>query len=193
MVVVNLQERVIAAPPEVVGRLLDRVLDEESIWPSPPWSPLELDRGLAVGSRGGHGSIRYEVIGYRPGEWVRFRFDPRLGFDGYHELSVRASAQGTELRHLAVADPRGRMRWLWPLAVRWLHEAVLQDLLDNAERAATGAVRMPNRWSPWVRALRRVLAHREPSWSPSAGATPAPARAEGPARDQATASSHSRT
>ncbi|WP_206062902.1 hypothetical protein [Nocardioides piscis] len=44
-----------------------------------------------------------------------------------------------------------------PLAVRWFHEALMQDLFDNAERQVTGTVAgRPARWSPWVRALRRV-------------------------------------
>jgi hypothetical protein len=45
----------------------------------------------------------------------------------------------------------------WPLAVRWLHDALIEDLLDNAELAATGTVRRPARWSPWVRMLRAHL------------------------------------
>jgi hypothetical protein len=177
--IVNLQERVIDAPADVVGKLLDDILDPAtSIWPAPPWHPLRLDHGLAVGSRGGHGPIRYEVVDYRPGSWVRFRFDPRIGVRGYHELIVREVPGGTELRHLIVAESHGQMRWRWPLVVRWLHRAVLQDLLDNAERAATGTVRRPYRWTLYVRLLRRVLALKEPTDQPT---------------DQPTASSQSRT
>jgi hypothetical protein len=164
--IVDLQERVLPAPADTVGRLLDEILDPaSSMWPAPPWFALVLDRGLEVGSRGGHGPIRYEVTGYRPGTWVRFRFHPAIGLDGYHEFAVRELPEGTELRHLIVAHPHGRMRWLWPLVVRWLHQAVLQDLFDNAERAATGRVRTPSRWSPWVRLLRRALARRAPELS----------------------------
>jgi hypothetical protein len=166
--IVNLQERVIDAPADVVGQLVDGFLDPAtSIWPAPPWFPIQLDQGLAVGSRGGHGPIRYEVVGYRPGSWVRFRFDPRIGIEGYHELIVREVAGGTELRHLIVAKTHGQMRWRWPLVVRWLHEAVLQDLLDNAERAATGAVRRPYRWTAYVRLLRRVLGREKLTGQPT--------------------------
>jgi hypothetical protein len=147
----------------VTAPILDAMADPAvSIWPAPPWSPLRLDAGLRPGSRGGHGAIRYEVAGHEPGRWTRFTFHPALGLDGYHELTVRAVPDGTEITHLIVATLRGRMRWLWPLAVRWLHEAVLHDLLDNWERAATGTVRSPARWSLWVRFLRRTVARREP-------------------------------
>jgi hypothetical protein len=50
-----------------------------------------------------------------------------------------------------------RMRWAWPLMVRWLHEALVQDLFDNAERRVTGTLAGRRaRWSPWVRAMRRL-------------------------------------
>jgi hypothetical protein len=161
--VTNVHHRVVPAPIGVVGPILDDMLSPgRSVWPSPPWSPLRLDRGLEVGSRGGHGAIRYEVVDHRPGRSVRFRFHPALGV-GYHELTVHEAPEGTEVRHLLVADLHGRMRWLWPLAVRWLHDAVIRDLLDNWERAATGTVRTPNRWSPWVRLLRLGLVRDRPA------------------------------
>jgi hypothetical protein len=49
------------------------------------------------------------------------------------------------------------MHLLWPVAIRWLHDALIEDALDNAERSSTGAVGRPRHWSPWVRVLRRRL------------------------------------
>lgn len=43
---------------------------------------------------------------------------------------------------------------LWPLAVRWLHDAVVEDLLDRAEATVGTGPARPARWSPWVRLLR---------------------------------------
>jgi hypothetical protein len=40
--------------------------------------------------------------------------------------------------------------------VRWLHDALIEDLLDRAVQAAGGAVVRPARWSPSVRLLRAV-------------------------------------
>jgi hypothetical protein len=153
----NVQQRVVPAPVDVVGPILERIAPGGGIWPSPRWPTLRLERGLAVGSSGGHGPIRYACVGYEPGRWVRFAFDPAIGLVGHHEFVVREVPGGTEVTHLIVGERlTGPMQLLWPLVVRWLHEALLQDLLDNWERAATGTVRRPAHRSPWVRLVRRL-------------------------------------
>lgn len=187
----NVHRRFVPAPVEVVGPLLERVADPAGgIWPTDRWWPLILDRGLVVGSRGGHGSIRYRVSGYEPGRWVRFAFHPRLGVDGYHEFTVREVPGGSDVTHTVSGRLHGRMRWLWPLAVRWLHDAVLEDLLDNAERAATGTVAVPRGWPLRVRILRRLVGAPGPgAGTPAATTTPG---AGTPDEAQRTASSQSR-
>ena len=47
------------------------------------WSPIELDKGLQVGSKGGHGLIKYFVTEYRPEKSITFQFD-MTGFEGFH-------------------------------------------------------------------------------------------------------------
>ncbi|HUG86322.1 MAG TPA: hypothetical protein VMM13_17280, partial [Euzebya sp.] len=138
----NIHERVIEAPAEVVGPLLDRLGGEDDVlWPAPAWIPMILKGPMAVGTEAGHGPIRYRVSAFEPGRRVRFTFHPQLGLDGYHEATVTAvDADRSVLRHVIQARPRGRMRLLWPLVVRWLHDAVLEDLLDNAEHAAAEAM-----------------------------------------------------
>ncbi|MGW2011839.1 hypothetical protein [Streptomyces nigrescens] len=37
------------------------------------------------------------------------------------------------------------------------HDAALEDSLDRAERACTGTVARPARWSRYVRTLRRLI------------------------------------
>ncbi len=153
----NVHERQIPVPAAVVGAMLDRLAgDDDPLWPFPAWPPLRFDAPLGVGARGGHGPIRYSVLAYEPGQSVRFTFAPTLGVDGYHELSVHPlDRQRCLLRHVLTGHARGRMRLGWPLAFRWLHDALIEDLLDNAEHAATGSVGRPRRWSPRVRLLRR--------------------------------------
>jgi hypothetical protein len=169
----NVQQRVIDAEPEVVGSLLDRLsAADDPLWPAPAWDGIVLDGGLAPGSRGGHGPVRYTVAEYEPGRRVRFAFDPRIGLTGHHELRVEPAGPGRCLLvHDLVARTTGAMVLLWPLAVRALHTAVLQDLLDNAERAATGRVARPARHSGRVRAMCRLFEHRPVS-------TPVPADAK---------------
>ncbi|MBG0833163.1 SRPBCC family protein [Planomonospora sp. ID67723] len=155
----NIQHRLIDAPAERLSTLLDRLgTDGDRLWPKPAWPPLILDAGLTPGSRGGHGPIRYSVTDYEPGRRVRLAFDPATGIDGYHELLV--TAEGPErcrLTHTLTGTAQGRMRMLWPLVIRWMHEALMHDLFDNAERIAAGRLsRRPARWSLWVRLLRRA-------------------------------------
>jgi hypothetical protein len=158
----NVHERRLPVPVDRLGPLLERVGGPDDVlWPSPPWVPMVLDGPVAVGASGGHGPIRYRVVGYEPGRRIEFAFHPDLGLRGGHTFTAEPDGpDATVLRHVA----EGRLSWpmtlLWPLAVRWMHDAVLEDLLDRAEIAmGTGPAR-PARWSPWVRLLRRATALR---------------------------------
>jgi hypothetical protein len=123
---------------------------------------MHLDKGLTVGSHGGHGPMRYSVSEYEPGRRIRFVPDADLGLDGYHEFTLTPSGQDRSLlTHTLDARLRGRMVVAWPLAVRSIHVAVLRDLLDRVELEATGTIKgKPARWSPWVRALRGMFKRR---------------------------------
>jgi hypothetical protein len=161
----NIQNRELAAPADRVGALIDRLAGPDDIlWPAREWPAMRFDKGLTVGARGGHGPIRYSVAEYVPGRRVRFEFDPRIGVTGHHEVRVEPlGAERCRLVHELVGRTHGRMILGWPLMLRWLHEALIQDLLDNAERAVAGEPRRPARWSWWVRLLRRVMGRRRPA------------------------------
>ena len=162
----NLHRRHIAAPPERVGALVDGLASPDgAFWPA-AWPPLRLDRPLGVGAAGGHGPVRYTVTAYTPGRHVRFRFTAPRGFDGFHEFTAEPAADGTVLRHLLAIHARGPALLTWPLVFRPLHDALVEDGLDRAERTLTGTVRTPARWSPCVRLLRAVMARIGPG-SPS--------------------------
>lgn len=178
----NVQQRPINAPAATVGALLDQVAGpDDVVWPVPAWPPLLLDAGLSAGSRGGHGPIRYAVTAHEPGRRLRFAFDRSCGVSGTHELLVEPEGlDRCRITHTIDARTHGAMRLLWPLAVRWLHEALTQDLLDNAERVATGRPpARPARWSRWVRLMRRARRTVSRSVQPPAAAQP-PAPASRP-------------
>ena len=155
----NVQQRLVQAPAGDIGVLLDGISSpQDLIWPAPAWPRLTLDAGLAPGSRGGHGPIRYDVAEYEPGRRLRFTFDPRAGLRGHHEFRIVPEGPARcRLVHTIEGTARGRMLLLWPLVIRWMHEALVQDLFDRVERTATGRVSAgPARWSAWVRLLRRL-------------------------------------
>ena len=158
----NAHARRIARSATAAGVLLDQLASpDDALWPAAAWPALRLDRGLQVGSAGGHGPIRYHVSAYEPGRRVEFTFAPPTRVVGTHTFRVDDDGRGgCVVSHEMVARLRGRTRLSWPLAIRWLHDACIEDLLDNAEEALTGAVARPARWSPWVRFLRHRMAGR---------------------------------
>lgn len=155
----NVHERVLEAPASRVGELLDGLSSpEDALWPRQDWPAMRFDRPLGVGAVGGHGPIRYTVEAYAPGNRVELRFTAPRGFDGTHTFDVETlAAERTRLRHTIEMRTAGPARWSWPLLYRPLHDALLEDALDRAERA-TGGVPRPRTWSPWVRTLRWLLA-----------------------------------
>ncbi|SDG31170.1 hypothetical protein SAMN05216553_10759 [Lentzea fradiae] len=123
------------------------------LWP-PAWGRQEFDRPLGAGADGGHGPIRYRCTELRPGESVSFEF---TRMSGTHTLS----ASDTVIRHELVLNP-GPATWLrWAFVVRWLHDACLEDLFDNFERAAGREPAAPARWSWWVRLVRKAVVRRQ--------------------------------
>jgi hypothetical protein len=141
------------------GDLLD-VLggDQDTLWPGDRWPALRLDRPLQVGARGGHGPVRYWVDQHDPGKRVRFRIERPRGLHGFHEFHlVTDPGGGGELVHVVDARLTGTARLSWPLIFRPLHDALIEQALDNAE-AAAGHRPAPTRWSAYVLGLRRLLA-----------------------------------
>ena len=151
----NVHERWLSAEPAAAGSLIDTLASsEDRLWPSPAWPQMRFDKALQEGARGGHGPIRYAIEGYLPGRLVSFRFDPATGFAGRHWIEVVPQGGGVSLRHV-VEGHSHPIGWLyWAFAIRHLHDALIEDAFDRAERELTGAVRSPAPWSVWVRLLR---------------------------------------
>jgi hypothetical protein len=164
MVMRNVVQRVIPADLATVGAHLDQI---ERHWPAPPWPALHLDHGLAVGSPGRHGSISYHVESFEPGRRTRWVFTPDVGLTGYNEISVLDGGPGrTVITDELAGRLHDRMVLVWPVGLRWLHEALINDLFDNIERAATGRVRRLRRHNVWVRTIR-WLGRRRTSGRPA--------------------------
>jgi hypothetical protein len=161
MRVLNVHQRWLPGPPEPVGALIDGLAGpDDRLWPD-RWPAIRFDRPLGPGAEGGHGPIRYRVEAYAPGRRVDFRFTGMPGLEGVHHLEAEPAGPGAVvLRHVADGRVSGRMLLVWPLVIRFLHDALIEDLLDRAELEVTGTVASPARWSPWVRLLRGRLGRR---------------------------------
>ncbi|PWW62586.1 hypothetical protein [Actinokineospora spheciospongiae] len=147
----NRHERVLPADP---GPLLDAIAEPEGpLWPHHRWPALRLDRPLGPGARGGHGPVRYTCTAHEPGRLVEFTFDPGIGLRGTHTFTARP---GRVLRHDLRARPTGAGHLTWPLAIRWLHDALIKDLLDRAATALGDPPPRPAPHSRYVRVLRAV-------------------------------------
>lgn len=158
--ILNVHERLVELPIEGVRALLaDLGGPADRIWPGDHWPPLVLDNGTELGSRGGHGFVRYHVSARTP-DLLEFTFDPPFGLVGAHRFELTAAGSHTLIRHVIEAEPVGSMRLGWPLVVRPSHDAVLEELFDRLEQAAGKSIRTP--WSWRVREIRRAFTWSRP-------------------------------
>ncbi len=158
--ITNIHSREFGCQPELLGSLLDRIADPDSpLWPT-GWPLLKFDRPLAAGANGGHGPIRYFVARYQPGRQITCRFAPSMGLVGSHTFSVQPSATGSVLRHELTGRTMGSTRIFWPLAIRWLHDALIEDLLDRTAVGVGEPPAHPAKWSWWVRQLRGFMVRK---------------------------------
>ncbi len=158
MKVRNVHERVLVAAPGRVGELIDGLAaPDDRLWPGDRWPPIRFDRQLSVGAAGGHGPVRYVVESFEPGRSIRFRFTGPPGFHGCHVFETEEiDGSRVALRHVIDMETRGPARLTWPLVFRPLHNALIEDALDNAA-AHCGSNSEAKTWTPWVRFLRWAL------------------------------------
>lgn len=159
MHVLNIHEREIAAPLASVGKLLDSLAsDHDALWPRATWPPMHFDRPLGVGAVGGHGPIPYAVDEYRPGLMVQFRFRGPRGFNGFHRFEVSPLGENntTLLRHTIDMSATGPALFTWPVIIRPLHDALLEDALTQAQ-VSLGLIPAVSPWSVWVKILRWLM------------------------------------
>ncbi|HYD71071.1 hypothetical protein [Azospirillum sp.] len=157
----NVHSRTLPTSLDAAGTLIDGLAsDGDRLWPWERWPAIRFDGPLAVGAKGGHGPVRYTIQQYEPGRSILFRFSAPKGFLGTHRLSVESTdSGGVRLVHTLEMVAAGPARFSWPLVFRPLHDALLEDALDKAERAFGGRPTAA-RWSLYVRALRRLLRRR---------------------------------
>ncbi len=158
MKVINIHRRIINQPKDKVAELLGTLATEnDGIWPYEQWPAMRFRDGLVEGARGGHGPIQYSIEKYIPHKLIQFRFIKPAGFNGIHKFEIMEGEKGkTELRHTIDMDVSGADLFLWSLAIRPLHNALLEDALDKAENRFL-TERRKTEWPVWVKILRKML------------------------------------
>lgn len=158
MKVLNIHTRILDQPADGIAALFTTLATENDMMlATDKWSPMKLDKGLKMGSKGGHGPIRYSVREHRPREMVEFRFSKPKGFIGTHRFEINElDPNKTELKHIIDMKIIGPTLLSWPLAIRWLHDAFIEDAFDKVENHFSGKTKR-TRWSVWVKILRMLL------------------------------------
>jgi hypothetical protein len=166
MKIFNRHEIEIAASEVEIGKLIDTLASaDDLLWPRFRWPKMRLNKSLSVGARGGHGPIGYWVEEFEPGTRILFRFQNAhwlsRGIEGYHTLFTKRHDNGTKLVHEIAGTIRGRALLLWPLTVRPLHDALIEDGLARAAKHFDTTHPFPPKLSNWVRFLRFLAGARD--------------------------------
>jgi hypothetical protein len=166
----NTHERTLNAPIDTLAPLIDQLTSSQDLfWPSSRWSAMKFDRPLAVGAIGGHGFIGYTVERYEPGRDITFRFTSPKGLNGMHRLMLEELPNGqTRVKHVIEASLEGPMVLGWTLAIRFLHDALVEDAMDRTEAWIAQREWKPRELSPYVKSLRWLLAKLRSSHKPQA-------------------------
>ncbi len=161
MKILNIHSRIIDQPKKRVAKLFETLATEEDkIWPTEKWPAMKFDEGIKIGAKGGHGPIRYSVEHYQPENEIRFRFSRPLGFNGVHRFEIKELEEGkTEVKHTIDMRTSIRGTLLWVVAIRALHDALIEDAFDKLENNFSEE-KLSSSWSPWVRFLRQQIAKR---------------------------------
>jgi hypothetical protein len=171
--IMNIHQRIIPIGLAELGDLLETLASpDDRIWTTRIIAPMQLDQGLAVGSNGGHGPTRYKVIEHEPGCRIRFQFAPGSPLLGWHQFDVAEVSQAEPplaapdlyadrerslIRHTIEARLDARGRFLWPLFIRWFHDAALEDMFTHLEVAFGGRPHPQQPIPKWVRWLGALL------------------------------------
>ena len=79
------------------------------------------------------------------------------GFNGYHKFELSAlKPDGTELSHTIDMTTTGFASIKWLFAIRWLHDAYIEDAFDKVENHFTKD-KKKSEWSWWVKTLRKIM------------------------------------
>ena len=158
MKVINIHKRIIHQPREKISEILSSLSTKnDQLWPNEKWPPMIFKKGLVENAIGGHRPIKYSVKKHVPGSLVEFNFLKPDGFVGIHRFEVKELEKDmTELRHTIDMTLSGKGIFTWYIAIKWLHDALLEDCLDKVENNFLTEKKKTD-WNLWVLFLRRMF------------------------------------
>jgi hypothetical protein len=158
MKVINIHKRIILQPKEKLSSVLDSLSSKnDQLWPYENWPPMVFENGLQEGAIGGHGPIEYSVKKYIPGSIIEFEFIKPEDFVGIHKFEIEAiDKEKTQLIHTIRMAVSGKGILIWYIAIKWLHDALLEDCLDKAENQFLNE-KKKTKWNFWVLILKKIL------------------------------------
>lgn len=135
MRVTNIHTRTIRASRADIWKLMETLsTDNDKVVATHKWPKVVLDKGLTLGSRGGHGPIGYTIQDFKPPELIQFNFTKPLGFHGFHKFEIREIEDNkTEIKHTLEMNASVKAYILWIVGIRWLHDAFMEDAFDKVE------------------------------------------------------------
>lgn len=155
MRVINIHKRIIDQPKENVSQLFETLAtSQDQIWPYENWPAMRFKDGFKLGSKGGHGRIRYTIIEFQDQNHITFEFTKPDGFIGTHELRVNSISDfSTEIVHIIDMKTTLKASLLWVFVIRWLHDALIEDAFDKVANHFSEEKNNTD-YSLWVKALR---------------------------------------
>ena len=162
MKVTNIHKRIINQPKENISIILDSLSSSnDRLWPKEKWPLMVFKKGLVEGATGGHRPIRYSIKKYIPGSSIEFNFMKPDGFNGIHKFEItEIEKDRTELKHTIDMTVSGKGMLTWYFAIKWLHDALLEDCMDKAENNFL-TEKISSDWNLWVLFLRRIFRRKK--------------------------------
>ncbi len=158
MKILNIHKRILNEPKENITELLATLSTEnDRIWPKEKWPAMRFKSGIGLGAKGGHGPIRYTVEKYDPQSLIQFRFSSPKEFNGIHKFEIcELSSTQTKIKHTIDMKAIGKGTLIWNLAVRSLHNALIEDAFDKLENNFLHEPKITE-WNSWVKCLRKIM------------------------------------
>ena len=157
MKIISIHKRQINQPKSELTKLfITLATDNDMMLATDKWPPMKLDKGLQIGSKGGHSSIKYFVTDYQVNNSITFQFDLK-GFDGFHKFEIaETDSNKTQLTHTIDLTTSGSASLKWALAIRWLHDAYIEDAFDKVENHFA-TEKKKSEWTISVKILRKIM------------------------------------